>query len=108
MGTKFDDYMAAADTTATEDERELATAFDAHYKAVYLEHFGIGKQLASARRAAAFTQIHLSELSGIPQPEISRIESGQANPTQETLARLGAPFGLVLGFVTPDSLNVAR
>lgn len=50
MGTKFDDYMAASDTTATEDERELATAFDAHYKAVYLESVLTRSWLRLARR----------------------------------------------------------
>jgi hypothetical protein len=93
MGTKFDDYMAAADTTATEDERELATAFDAHYKAVYLESVLTRSWLRLARRGRV-QQIDLSELSEIPRPEISRVESGQANPTQKTLARLGASFSL--------------
>lgn len=103
MGTQFSDYLAKAETNATPDERELAEAFDAHYQAVYIEHFGLGQQLAARRAEAQLSQSRLSELSGVPQPEISRIEHGQGNPTRETLTRLGEPLGLVLAYVTADN-----
>jgi DNA-binding XRE family transcriptional regulator len=107
MGTKFDDYIAKTEANATPEERELSEAFDAHYQAVYLAHFGIGQQLAAKRAEAHLSQSHLARVSGIPQPEISRIESGQGNPTRETLARLGAPLGLVLAYVSPDNPAVS-
>lgn len=103
MGTKFNDYMSEVERNATEEERELATAFDAHYEAVYEEHFGLGDQLAEVRKSAQLTQARLAELSGVPQPEISRIEHGQGNPTRETLARIGEPLGLVLGYMRASS-----
>lgn len=107
MGTKFDDYMEQVEAEATPDERELAEAFDAHYQAVYVEHFVLGEQLAARRAEAHLSQSRLAELSGVPQPEISRIEHGQGNPTRETLTRLGEPLGLVLSFVTADNPAVA-
>jgi DNA-binding XRE family transcriptional regulator len=103
MGTKFNDYLAQAQAIATPDERELAEAFDAHYQAVCVEHFGLGEQLATRRAEAHLSQIRLAELSGVPQPEISRIEHGLSNPTRETLTRLGEPLGLVLAYVTADN-----
>jgi DNA-binding XRE family transcriptional regulator len=98
MGTKFSDYMDDVNSRATPRQRELAEAFDAHYQAVYEEHFGLGRQLTTERTSAHLTQAKLAELSGVPQPDISRIERGQGNPTQETLTKLGAPLGLVLSY----------
>ena len=103
MGTKFNDYLAEAEADASADERELAEAFDAHYQAVYVEHFGLGEQLIARRQEAHLSQNRLAELSGVPQPEISRIEHGQGNPTRETLTRLGEPLGLVLAYVSADN-----
>ncbi len=106
MGTKFSDYLAAADAKATDEERELAVAFNAHYQAVYVERFELGQQLTARRTAVQVTQARLAELSGVPQPEISRIEHGQGNPTRETLTRLGAPLGLVLSYTSPQEGGV--
>ncbi len=41
-------------------------------------------------------------LTGVGQAEISRIEAGKANPTQETLCKPGASLGAVLTFATED------
>jgi DNA-binding XRE family transcriptional regulator len=100
MATKFNDYLAEARAKSTDDERELAAAFDAHYQAVYVQHFELGQQLTAQRTAAQLSQARLAELSGVPQPEISRIENGQGNPTRETLTKLGQPLGLVLSYVS--------
>ncbi|MBX8996038.1 helix-turn-helix transcriptional regulator [Corynebacterium testudinoris] len=40
------------------------------------------------------SQKQLSEISGIQQAEISRIERGRANPTLATLERLTGPLGV--------------
>lgn len=39
------------------------------------------------------TQKNLSELTGIHQSEISKIENGSANPSLKTLERLASAFG---------------
>jgi DNA-binding XRE family transcriptional regulator len=43
----------------------------------------------------------LAEMTGVDEEEISRIETGKANPTLETLTALASPFGLTVGFVDP-------
>ena len=57
--------------------------------------------LLTARAEAGMTQAQLSELTGIAQPDISRIEKGRANPSVRTLKRLATGLGkrLVIDFV---------
>ena len=53
--------------------------------------FSIASQLMTLRREKKLTQKQLAQASGIPQSEISRIETGEANPTYATLAALAEP-----------------
>ena len=50
--------------------------------------FGLGELLASRRLELDMSQSELSEESGIPQADISRIECGRANPTIKTVEKL--------------------
>lgn len=61
--------------------------------------FSMATELASLRRARKMTQKQLAKKSGIPQSEISRIETGAANPTYATLSALAEPFGARVGFI---------
>lgn len=63
--------------------------------------YQIIQALLSAREEAGISQSRLSELTGIAQPDISRIERGKANPSVRTLKRLAAGLGkrLVIGFI---------
>ncbi|MHB8186052.1 MAG: helix-turn-helix domain-containing protein [Dermatophilaceae bacterium] len=45
--------------------------------------------------------------TGTGQPEISRIEAGKGNPTQDTLRKLGASLGAVLTFATEDGRPIS-
>lgn len=65
--------------------------------------FSIASQLMTLRREQKLTQRQLAEKSGIPQSEISRIETGDANPTFATLSALAEPFGARVGFIRPDA-----
>jgi len=65
--------------------------------------FSIASQLMTLRRERKLTQRQLAEKSGIPQSEISRIETGDANPTFATLSALAEPFGARIGFIPPDA-----
>jgi DNA-binding XRE family transcriptional regulator len=49
--------------------------------------------LISARTECHMTQKELAEKTGIRQSNISRIESGNTNPTMDTLARLAEGMG---------------
>lgn len=46
--------------------------------------------LIEARKISGLTQKELSKLAGIAQPDISRIENGNANPSIKTLQKLAA------------------
>lgn len=59
----------------------------------------LGSALATARKAQGLTQSALSELAGIQQAEISRIERGAGNPTAVTLLRLTDVLGQKLVLV---------
>jgi len=65
--------------------------------------------LKMARRRAQVTQRELSRRSGVPQPTISRIESGRMSPTYELLSRLVAACGVELVSVDrPTERDVDR
>ena len=63
------------------------------------ERFRIAREIAERRKALKLTQIQLSKRSGVPQSEISKIESGAANASEVTLLRLLQPLGYTLGLV---------
>ena len=52
--------------------------------------FTIIQTIIDARKNAGLTQKQLSELTGINQGDISRLENGEANPSLSTLKRLAA------------------
>jgi XRE family transcriptional regulator, regulator of sulfur utilization len=103
--TSFSDYVAAKERDAAPERRSAMDAARAHAELLYAERFGLGEQLAALRRSRKITQAELADISGVRQPEISRIEAGKGNPTQETLARLGASVGAVLSFTTVGSAD---
>lgn len=55
--------------------------------------FQIIKSMIDSRTELSMTQKNLSELTGIHQSEISKIENGSANPSLKTLERLASAFG---------------
>lgn len=52
--------------------------------------------LIEARRVSGMTQKELSNLTGIAQGDISRLEKGNANPSLRTLIRLAEGMGMQL------------
>lgn len=80
MGTRFDDWAAGRAASETGAEAELRRRFEAAIE--------LGLQFRDARVAMGMSQRELSELSGIRQADISRIERGAGNPTEATLQRL--------------------
>jgi len=55
-----------------------------------------GDKVKSIREFQGFSQVKLSELTGIVREQISRIEHGQINPTLETIAKLSVAFNISL------------
>ena len=62
--------------------------------------FQIIKEIIEARKDKNITQKELSDLTGIMQENISKIEDGNANPSLKTLKKLASAFGkkLVISF----------
>jgi len=56
--------------------------------------FVLAHAMKLAREEEGMTQQKLSELTGIPQPELSRLERQKANPTLETIAKLYVALGI--------------
>lgn len=85
----FDEEFLAS---LTPEERELGQAFE--------DHFALAQEIRALRRALGLTQTQLAENSGVPQPEISRIEHGETGFTvarAQKLARaMGAHIAVVL------------
>ena len=54
------------------------------------------QELIKARRASGMTQKELSEVTGIAQGDISKLEKGNANPSLRTLMRLAEGMGMQL------------
>ena len=58
--------------------------------------FAIIQAMIDARKTTGLTQKQLSELTGIAQGDISRIENGNANPSLNTLKRLATAMDMSL------------
>ena len=73
--------------------------FRKEYKSLEAE-FQIIREIISARKDKNITQKELSDLTGITQGDISKIENGNANPSLKTLKKLAAAFDkkLVISF----------
>ena len=67
----------------------------AEYDALEPE-FTIIQVMIDARKQSGFTQKQLSEVTGIAQADISKMENGNANPSLRTLQRLAQGMGMNL------------
>ena len=62
-------------------------------------------ELIKARREQNISQRQLEELSGVKQPIISRMESGETSPQLDTVLRILAPLGKTLAVVPLEGAN---
>lgn len=74
------------------EARDEGPAAVAEMEALH-EYYGLVSELIKLRRHRQMTQKQLENATGIPQSEISRIESGHANPTLATLRTLVRALG---------------
>ncbi|MCL2703250.1 MAG: helix-turn-helix domain-containing protein [Defluviitaleaceae bacterium] len=91
------------------NEQLKAPEFRAEYEALEPE-FTIIQAMIDARRNNGLTQTQLAAKTGIDQSDISRIESGEANPSLSTLKRLadGMDMRLKLVFLPKDDNQVVQ
>ena len=86
MGKNFRDTL---------NKRMKDPAFLAEWNAQEPER-QIMRAIAEGREKKDMTQKQLAEITGITQADISRLESGTANPSLRTLKRLAAGMGMAL------------
>lgn len=82
----FDDFLA---------EQMQDPEFRAEWERQEPE-FAVIRAILDARIAKNLSQKQLSELTGINQADISRIENGNGNPSIRTLQRLAEGLGMKL------------
>ena len=82
--SKFNDFL---------NEQLQDPEVRAEYEALEPE-FSIMQAMIDARKSSGMTQKQLSEKTGIAQADISKLESGSANPSLRTLHRLAAGMGM--------------
>lgn len=81
--TTFNEFLA---------EQMKNPEFRAEYASLEPE-FAIIQAIIDARKASGLTQKQLSEKTGISQGDISRLETGNANPSIKTLQKLAEGLG---------------
>ena len=61
----------------------------------------IMREMLKSREELGISQAQLSTMTGITQPDISKLENGKANPSISTLKKIASAFGkkLVVQFV---------
>ena len=74
---------------------ETDAEFRKEYEALSPE-YEIAKMLIACRNSGTLTQKQLSELTGIDQADISKIENGNANPSIKTLTLIASAMNMNL------------
>jgi len=85
-------------TSWAELKQELTALSPEEWDEIELKAKIVG-EIFDARRSEALTQRALGELSGVRQPVIARIETGDTDPQLSTVLRLLRPLGKTLAVV---------
>jgi transcriptional regulator with XRE-family HTH domain len=88
MSTEFSDLIADIEHEAQDEGPSAVRELEQ-----FREEFSLASQLIESRREGKLSQRALAKLSGVPQSEISRIETGTSNPTYATITALLRPLG---------------
>src|ERR1039457_3504364 len=103
MGTRFADFMRSLESEAKKEGPEAV----AELKALR-EHFRIGRKLAQARLAKKLTQKQVATIAKIDQGDVSKIESGRANPTMKTLSAFAQAVGYQIDLRRGEGRTIAK
>jgi XRE family transcriptional regulator, regulator of sulfur utilization len=97
LGNDSDELIAkhAVEVEAKAEGPEAVAQFERLQHRYYL-----GGQIAMLRAHRGMSQEELLAKTGIDQSEISKIERGMGNPTEDTLANLGHALGVRLAYVS--------
>ncbi len=102
MSTDFGRLIADIEQEAKDEGSQAVRELEQ-----FREEFSLASQLIESRREGKLSQRDLAKLSGVPQSEISRIETGTSNPTYATITALLRPLGKRIQLVD-DGKIVAR
>jgi DNA-binding XRE family transcriptional regulator len=102
MSTDFSQLIADIEQEARDQGPQAVRELEQ-----FREEFSLASQLIESRREGKLSQRELAKLSGVPQSEISRIETGASNPTYATITALLRPLGKRIQLVD-DGTIVAR
>lgn len=95
-------------TTAGMIERLSRNPAFAERWAVEQQKSILAANVAKLRHERGLTQLDLAVDAGMKQPRIAEIESGEANPKLETLARIAAALGVSMGDLFADGESAGR
>ena len=90
--------------TDAEIERRLRNDF---HDAVVQGNMSIGQAVAAMRRISKMTQPEFAKHRGLSVQSLRLIEADKANPTIETLQKIGSIFGLEVGFVRKSGKKIS-
>jgi len=103
MSTDFNQLIADIEQEAQDEGPRAVRELEQ-----FREEFGLASQIIQSRRQGKLSQRQLAKLSGVPQSEISRIETGASNPTYATITALLRPLGKRVQLVDDRSTVATR
>jgi DNA-binding XRE family transcriptional regulator len=101
MSTDFSRLIADIEDEAQDEGPQAVREMEQ-----FREEFSLASQLIESRREGKLSQRELAKLSGVPQSEISRIETGASNPTYATITALLRPLGKRIQLVDDGPITV--
>ncbi len=103
MSSDFSRLIADIEQEAREEGPEAVRELEQ-----FREEFSLASQMIQSRREGKLSQRDLAKLSGVPQSEISRIETGASNPTYATITSLLRPLGKRIQLVDNGPITAKR
>jgi transcriptional regulator with XRE-family HTH domain len=103
MSTDFSQLIADIEQEAQDQGPQAVRELEQ-----FREEFSLASQLIESRREGKLSQRDLAKLSGVPQSEISRIETGGSNPTYATITALLRPLGKRVQLVDHRPMTATR
>lgn len=106
-GLPFDNYFI--DDLVEEHERDPArrAAIEEGRKLVAREYYANARGLAVLRMRRGWSQRTLAEVAGMKQPHIARLESGQNDPSLDTMRRLASALGVSIEELVRELIEAA-
>lgn len=106
MSSSFSQYADRVEKEASPEKRALLDITSVHFEDERSRLTSVPAALTIARARLGLTQQQLAEAAGMQQSEVSRIESGRANPTLQTLITLASSLGMRISLVDQEQASL--